>query len=139
MKILIVLLVVCFVLLLGSLFSFASAQRSDPVYINGSVLKKVIVKGSNYEIPYSDLRVILINTTQRGARYDAKVCNSDFQKTSRDYVRTYSTDSKGSYNFSCPFKANSAYFLVICTGTNAVQITVPVSTNRYITVPTQRF
>ena len=121
------------------LISSVAAQQSHHVVCSGQVMKRVTIQGSIYETPYSDLRVLLINTSAGGIRYDRNICSEDFQRDHGGSIKTFTTDSKGNYNFSYPYRVNERYSLIICSGSNVVQVTIPISENRNIRVPTQYF
>ena len=118
------------------LLVFSSIASAQQVVCNGRVVKKVAVKGIMREVPYADVRVLLINTSYTGVQYNRNICTRTYP---REYVKTFTTDSKGNYNFSYPYRANTRYYVIICAGTDPVRITIPSSSNRNITVPTQRF
>ena len=120
------------------IFCRLSAQ-SNQVVCSGQVMRNVNVTGTITQIPYADVRVLLVNTAQGAIKFDNSICSAAVEQKFSGFVRSFTTDSKGNYYFSYPYNPANRYCIVICNGSKIMQISIPASAKGNIIIPTQSF
>jgi len=127
---------VCSFLLL-SVFTLQAQVISKTQLIYGRVNRIINSKNGKYEIPASDVKVLLLEIANSGVRFDKSICN---KKTYPSQVKVFISDSKGEYNFKA-MKKGTKYRLIFCdTRNNKVYFTelqTPPVVKNVIRVPDQ--
>ena len=127
----------CSFFLLFSVQLLQAQVLSKTQLIYGRVNRIINSKNGKYEIPASDIKVLLLEIANSATKFDKTICT---KKVYPSQVKVFISDSKGEYNFNA-MKKGIKYRLIFCDSrSNKVYFTelqIPTKGSNVLRVPDQ--